>query len=264
MNEKVDELVFAYQRGEDGAAEALLEMFAGDDMRSRFIGKYIKLLKHEVFDLTDKDTRRFLQLYMVDGRDALVNRYQSREGKAAAAQTAGMLARALHTYDEEELVQDLVMLFLTQAGRYEKQKKQVNFGGYLYNSFRFTVFNHLKKTVFKYDALNHPRRELLEEDMAYTDGIEVSERWFDCPEGRFGDAEDLGLDWVTGDCNYAFAELTQTERLILKLSYEDGKTDSEIAEQLGFHRNTVLKYRHQAKENLAAAIERLKREDLFY
>lgn len=264
MNEKVDEVVFAYQRGDDDAAETLLEMFAGDDMRSRFIGKYIKLLKHEVFDLTDKDTRRFLQLYMVDGRDALMNRYQSKEGKAAAAQTAAMLARALHTYDEEELVQDLVMLLLTQAQRYEKQKQQVNFGGYLYNSFRFTVFNHLKKTTFRYDVLNHPRREELSEEMLVVDGIEVDEKWFDCHEGRFGDAEELGLDWVSGDCNHAFAELSQLERLILRLAYEDKKTDSEIAEQLGFHRNTVLKYRHQAKENLQGAIERLKEEDLFY
>ena len=264
MNEKVDELVFAYQRGEEGAAEALIDLFAGDDRRSQFIGKYIRLLKYEVFDLMDKDTRRFLQLYIGEGRESLMNRYQSAEGKALAAKTAGMLSKALITYEEEDLVQDLLMLLLVQAGRYKKQKEQVNFGGYLYNSFRFTVFNHLKKHAFRFDVLNHPKKEELSEDIMGEQGIEPKEEWFQCHEGMFGDAEELGLDWLTGDSNHAFGALSQLERLILRLSYEDGKTDSEIAEQLGFHRNTVLKYRHQAKENLQAAIDRLKEEDLFY
>lgn len=265
MNEQVDQLVARYQRGDEEAALSLLHMYGGEDGTSQFLGKYIKLLKQEAFDLTDKDTRRFLQLYMVEGREALVNRYQSKEGKAAAAKTAAMLSKGLRHYPEEDLIQDLQMLFLQQAMRYRKQKKQVNFSGYLYNSFRFTVFNYLKKTVFKFDVLNHPFLEQLDEETMGEEGISIQDEWF--YEERFFDTEEeeLGLDWVNGGrCNEAFQELTQLERLILKLAYEEKKTDTEIAERLGFHRNTVLKYRHEAKTHLALILERLKKDDVFF
>lgn len=265
MNEQVDQLVAQYQRGDEEAAYTLLVMYGGEDGTSQFLGKYLKLLKREVFDLTDKDTRRFLQLYMVEGREALVNRHQSKEGKAAAAKTASMLAKGLAQYDEMDLIQDLQMLFLQQAMRYRKQKKHVNFSGYLYNSFRFAVFNYLKKTVFKYDVLNHPYIEQLDEELVGEEGIEIKDEWF--YEDRFFDqeGEELGLDWVNGGrCNEAFENLTQLERLILKLAYEDNKTDTEIAEHLGFHRNTILKYRHEAKQRLQETLEALKKDDVFF
>lgn len=261
MNEQLDKKVFAYQQGDEDAAWELLVQFGGEDGASHFLGKYVNLLKKEVFDLTDKDTRRFLQLYMVEGREALTNRYQSAEGKAAAANACAMLARALHMYDTEDLVQDLQMLFLQQAKRYKKQNKHVSFNGYLYNSFRFAVFNHLKKTVFKFDVLNHPNRISLDEDVVGIHDIEIQDEW--SYEEPFFDDGDLGLDWVTGRCNLAFKGLTQLERLILKMRFEDKKTDGEIAEHLGFHRNTILRYRQDATEKLRELLEELKKDDVY-
>lgn len=263
MNTTIDELVFAYQAGEPGAAMDLLIQYGGPSADARFLGKYLRLLTEERYDLGDKDTRRFLQLYMTDKRQSLLRHYQDAEGKAAGARVARMLNRSIEDYGREDLAQDLVMLFFKQARQYKKQKKRVDFSGYLYNSFRYAVYNHLKSIVFSYDATCHPRRESYEDDMAGDGAIEVREEWF-YMEPLFEEEEELGLNWVNGRCNEAFGRLTSLERMILRLHYEDGRPDAEIAEQLGFHRNTVYKYRNTAKEKLAAAITKLREEDLYY
>lgn len=262
MNEKdIDKEVFAYQEGEPGAAETLLSLFGGDTGEEKYLGKYIRLLKDEVYDLQDKDTRRFLQLYMKEGGPGLHYHWQGKEARSEAARVAGRLSYVMEMTDREELVVDLQILFLQQVKRYRKTKKAVDFRGYLYNSFRYAVYNHLKRTVFKTDVLNLRDRDVYDDEIHGEGGIELEEEWF-YPEGYFDDGE-LGLDWVNGRCNMAFEELRPLERLILRMHYEDGKTDTEIAEHLGFHRNTVLRHRHRAKERLCETLDALKELDVY-
>lgn len=262
MNEKdIDKEVFAYQRGEEGAAERLLTLFGGDTGEEKYLGKYISLLKDEVYDLRDKDTRRFLQLYMKEGGKSLTYRRHKKEARADAARVAGRLAYMMEEVAREELVVDLQVLFLQQASRYKKTKRAVDFRGYIYNSFRYAVFNHLKRTIFRPDVLNLRERESYDDELFGGEDIIIEDEWF-YPEGYFDDGE-LGLDWVNGRCNAVFEELTSLERLILRMYYEDGKNDGEIAEHLGFHRNTVLRHRHHAKASLNKTLETLKDLDVY-
>lgn len=262
MNEKdIDKKVFAYQKGDEGAGMALLHAFGGETGEEKYLGKYIRLLKGEAYDLKDKDTRRFLQLYMKEGREGLVYNRQSKEAMAQAAKAAGMLGYVMEQVEYEDLVMDLQMLFLQQAMRYEKTKRAVDFRGYLYNSFRYAVYNHLKRTVFRPDVLNLRERQEYDDELIGKTMFDVEDEWF-YPEGYFDDGE-LGLDWVNGKCNMAFEELTALERLILRMHYEDKKTDTEIAEQLGFHRNTVLRYRHRAKKRLEKSMDALRELDVY-
>jgi DNA-binding CsgD family transcriptional regulator len=47
-----------------------------------------------------------------------------------------------------------------------------------------------------------------------------------------------------------FSDLTQQQRIILKLYYVDGESDTSIGDRLGIHRTTVKTQRMKAKEIL--------------
>lgn len=261
----VDQLVFAYQAGDQEAAMQLLTRYGYslDGEPTRFLGKYYQLLVHGAYDLRDKDVRRFLQLYMNDGESRRVMTYhlQDTATKKDAARVVNLLTTHIQQVDKEDVMQDLVLLFLDQAMKFEKQKKQVDFSGYLYNSYRYKVYHLLQKKLFSYDVLLSEDLQEFDEDIIGEDGVVIKDEWF-YPEPVLKDEPELGLDWVQGNCHAVYAPLSVLERLILKLAYDRHLTDEQIAKQLGFHRNTIWKYRNEARNKVEDLHEVLRKEGM--
>lgn len=261
----VDQLVFAYQSGDQDAAMQLLLRYGYnlDGEPTRFLGKYYQLLVHGAYDLRDKDVRRFLQLYMHDGESRRVMTYhlQDTTTKKDAARVVNLLTTNVQKVEKEDVMQDLVLLFLDQAMKFEKKKKEVDFSGYLYNTYRYKVYHLLQKKLFSYDVLTQEERVMFDEDLIGEQGIEIKDEWF-YEETVLKDEPELGLDWVQGNCHEVYKVLSVLERLIIKLAYDRKMTDEQIARQLGFHRNTIWKYRNEAQNKVEDQHEVLRKEGM--
>ena len=259
---ELSEWVEEAQSGNEEANCFLLEKYGyrKEGVPTGYLGKYYRLLVYGRIDLRDKDTRRFLQLYMPDkeDRNKLTRHYQDYRTTLQAQEVANYLQNKVSLFPKEDLLQELVLLFLECVNRYQKKTDTIDFSGYLYNSYRFKVYAFLRKRVFKYEWLHHPELCLLEDDIEDESAtIEVQEAWFD----RFYAADlkrnDLGIFWINGRCGSLFEPLSVFERMVLRDHDFYGLTDGTIAKRYGYHINTIYKRRHVALEKLKKEREKL-------
>jgi RNA polymerase sigma factor (sigma-70 family) len=244
----VDQLVEKYQAGDQDAAEELINQL------SPYMIKFFKIIRLGVIDLNDRDSRRFISLFIDDygARDKLKKKFQSRDARNEAYQAALMVQSMCSQIPAEDIVQELIVILLTLAKRFIKHRKKVNFCGYLYNGFRFELARRIK--IITVDPLTH-RTDF---NVSFDDGeyisdedlIDENELAF-CNEPIMELEEDLGNSWIRGiTCGDMFEDLTPMQRMILKLYYIDGENDSSIGDKLGIHRTTVKSQRVKAEENL--------------
>ena len=237
------------QNGSEEAICWLLEKygFRKDGVPVGYLGKYYRLLVYGKIDLRDKDTRRFLQLYIAqaDVRKKLTNRFQDYPTTLCAQQTADYLSEKSRLLPAEDLQQELIGAFLDLVHRYIP-KPHVSFEGYIYNTYRFKVYELLRKYIFKYEAFHHPELLYLDEFEDKRAVIEPQEAWFDRFYASELKREDLGIFWINGRCGALFKELTVFERMVIRDHDFYGYNDEAIAEKYGYHRNTILKARHRA------------------
>lgn len=253
--QNIDELVFSAQAGNQEDTEILLRLYGWHESEpTHFIGKYYDLLLYGKINLRDKDTRRFLQLYMKEKhlREKLTYHYQDYVGALAAQEAADYLQNKATVLERDELLQELLLLFLETVHAYKKQDKQIDFSGYLYNSYRYKVFHYLRKKVFKFDVLQDAERidyvdEEIEDPKA---NIEPQESWFDRFYASDLKRDDLGIFWINGRCGSLFEDLSVFERTVLRDRYFYKQTDGEIAKRYGYHINTIYNRRHRALEKL--------------
>ncbi len=254
MQPSWDEWVFRAQAGDSEASLYLLESFGwrAEGPFQLFLGKYERLLRFGRIDLRDKDTRRFLQLYASNAslKAKLALHYQDYAASMYAQSLADYLQEKAGTLDPEELRQELALIFLELVQCYRKQKKQVDFSGYLYNVFRFRVYAFLDKRLFRFDGLHHPLLCPEEEIIDEASEIIVSEAWFDRFYASEMDREELGLFWINGRCGSLFKPLSVFERIVLRDHDFHGLSDKAIAKRYGFHINTIHKTRHRAMQKL--------------
>ena len=260
---KHTELVLKAQEGDIQALEKLLSDYGyrAQDNWSNYLGKYLDLLMYGKINLKDKDTRRFLQLYIKDSskRELLRNRYQNYRGIMAGQEVANYLQEKVKVIEVEDLKQELLLAFIECVNRFEIVKKSITFSGYLYNSYRFKVYEILRVNVFKNEVLIHPELKIEEQDTHDTrSDIVPKEWWFDRFYAADIEREELGLFWINGRCGETFSTLSTFERMLLRDIYLLGKTDGEFADEYGYHINTIFKNRHQAIKK----IEQHKKETL--
>lgn len=252
---KHTQLVLKAQEGNSQAMDKLLFDYGyrQDAPWEAYLGKYLDLLLYGKISLKDKDTRRFLQLYIKEPtkRNLLKNRYQNYLGIMAGQDVANYLQSKSQIMDTEDLKQELVLSFVQSIQRFEPIKKDITFSGYLYNSYRFRVYEILRVNVFKNEVLIHPDKKREEEDFHDPrQDIEPQEWWFDRFYAAEIDRDDLGIFWLNGRCGELFKPLTTFERMLIRDVYFLGKTDGEFAEEYGYHINTVFKNRHKAINKL--------------
>lgn len=163
-DDNIDELVFQFQNGSEEAALKLLSIYGGHPKKkdlSLYLGKYFKMLRYGKLDLNDRDSRKFISLFLEDStmRKEMRKSYQYKPTQQAARRKLQNLEYSLRSMGDEDLRQELVTIFLKVAMRYKKVKENVDFNGYLYNYYRFEVANFIKKLLQPEELyVKHPDR----------------------------------------------------------------------------------------------------------
>jgi RNA polymerase sigma factor (sigma-70 family) len=243
--DEIDELVIRYQNGDKDAAQSLIRTF------KPYMSKFLKILKDGLINLDDKDSRKFIRLFIGDyeARKKLLKVYQPTDTRHKAYNAAAFLQDVCKEMSYEDIMQELSMILLIVAKRWKKKGKKINFCGYLYNTFRFEVYRRFKSMIeeplvyradvnlsYNDESYINEIEEIENDPRIYTDELMML---FD---------EELGNSWIRGlTCDDIFADLTPFQRLILKMKYVDNKSDVEIANRTGIHRNTIRRHRERAE-----------------
>lgn len=248
----VDKLVDQFQNGDKKAGEELIIQMAP------YLIKYFKIVKLGIIDLSNKDSRKFISLFIdsADARTRLKKPFQSTEARNEAYQKVMMIQSVFNDVPAEDLVQELIIALLILAKRFSKYRRKVSFCGYLYNAYRFELSRRIKKIME--DPLTYRFScNIPYDDYAPTDDEEEEENpsmYSNDPIMLLDDS--LGNAWIRGiTCGDMFSCLTQLQRLILKLYYNDGESDTSIARKLSMHRVTVRAERICAEKVLKEFID---------
>lgn len=264
----IENIVSRYQSGDSEAGGELLSIYGGEfyyKNLSLYIGKYYKMIRYGKLDFKDRDSRLFIRLFMEDEnmRKEMSRSYQYKATKKAAVRKLASITESMKVVENEDLKQDLCMLLLQQAMRYKKTNR--TFGGYLYNSYRFAVANHIIKLLKPAEPYIHMPKELmriaddrLKDD---TSDIKINDSIFTDAPMIFMD-EELGNSWVRGiTCGDEFKNLSPLQRMIIKLNYYDGWSDGKIADMMGIHINTIFRQRKKADKIVQDTVHQLLQED---
>lgn len=261
--EAIEELVIAYQEGDAEAAEILVECYMG------YIQKISNVLcMNKPFEIQDKTQRNFIKLFMKDNAARKNITHYKRSGVVVqqVERTLYQIRSVLEIYDEWEIKNELILLFLEMAMKHDKSGL---FGGYINDYFTLrasTVIVNMLKERRKY--ADH-ELFMYDHDGGREDTYSLDQKPY---YEIFGSVDtDYDENWVNGHtCEGAFKTLTPYERRILKWHYEwktyrAGKnhlpsdimkerkerfrhTDSDIADLLGCSRKTVVSKRKEAVE----------------
>jgi RNA polymerase sigma factor (sigma-70 family) len=247
----VDRLVVHYQDNinREEAATELIDAF------QPYLNKYFRILRDGNININDKDSRKFIYMFIPDPaiRQALIRRKFTSEVKRAAYQAAGLLAASFETTPSEDIQQELIRILLTLADRYLKRRKRNSFAGYVCNAFRYELQRSVEKHTT--DPLTYARTIIIRyNDEEYvddmTDFAQAADMSYEDEYLAIPD-EELDTNWIYGrTCSEIFEELSPLDRMILRMYYIEGMSDSEIADTTGYHINTIHNRRHGAIESI--------------
>jgi RNA polymerase sigma factor (sigma-70 family) len=276
----VHELVYKFQAGDEAAALELIKNF------SKFFTKYISLVKFGKYDLSHFSTRSFIKLFVENPKERrLVNPFFKNKltGRQIVGDTVSMIVKLFESSSQEDILQDLKIIFLTMCQKYKDTKP--SFHAYVNKNFHFYAYRYFEKMTR--DPIN---RNSFSSNMH----IRISNSYMpgESDKTEFGDKlqdtntvvesdhtlknldlhynlkhsnipvienkeanlyEDNFLDtnWINGvTCGDAFECLTPFERQIITLWYVGKKTDTEIGEIFGVCRGTINRRRGIAKDKL--------------
>jgi hypothetical protein len=213
------------------------------------IKKYISLFKTGQINFNDQEQKIFVSLFLESSfiKKCLWNKNISKDIKDQITAKFNFICEGYGKQDKENIEADLSEMVLYLAQRYNNVGK--NFCTFLYHSFNYTVARkivkpyqkeilnfHYKKMPYEEFALSNATYDTVYEDEVYEDENGVPD-----------------LSWVKGDtCSDIFSMFTPEERNILSKYYLAGWNDSQIAESIGMHINTVNTKRRKCLEKLAA------------
>ena len=211
----IDQLVIKYQNDNQEAAEELIRQL------SPYMVKFLKIIKLGLIDLSDRDSRRFISLF-VDDKDVRVKlkkAYQPSNARKEAYQAVTMLQSACTDIPYEDIIQELIVVLLTLAKRFAKKREKVNFCGYLYNAFRFELGRRIKSIirdplVYRADFnLSYNDEECSGEEVNFDNMAHMHTN-----EPIVMIEEELENSWIRGiTCGEEFSQITQLQRIILKM-----------------------------------------------
>lgn len=278
MNEKkrknmddISDIVLRYQGGDQASGEEILKRFGGhpSEPMTAYMGKFYRLIRDGTFDFQDRDSRRFIALFIEDEsvRESLYKFYQNSFVKKIAMQKVDHVRNICSIIEDEDLKQELRFLLLKQALRWKRKSKKIGFTGYLYNSYRFALFRRINQILKPYDPYLHNFEEMERfEDESHVDGntvIKLDQSWF-IQEPMLIDDDELGNSWVRGlTCSDEFRYISPLQRYILKLYYEEGLSDQKIADRFSMHINTIHNHRKKAIKTVQETVARLKEEGYY-
>lgn len=276
---QVHELVYKYQAGSQESCEELINCF------SKFFTKYVSLVKFGKYDVSHFSTRSFIKLFVENPKERrLINPFFKNKltGRQVVADTVAMIVKLFESSSQEDITQDLKIIFLTMCQKYKDTKP--SFHAYINKNFHFYAYRYFEKMsrdpVGRNNAVSLsspvgglnsgvnfnplelkdilPDKEISVEsdhtikelDMHYNllnSEIPVIEnKGVNIYEDNF-----LDTNWINGiTCGDVFDCLTPFERQIVSLWYVERKTDTEIGEIFGVCRGTINRRRGIAKDKL--------------
>ena len=260
--EEIDALIEKFQRQFDplcSEVEKHESNLAGEALIERFyplFKKYLTVLTTGQINFKNMEQKLFVRLFMDhELLKVILHKRISKELRDVIMTKFNFIIEAYGKQEECEIEEDLHMAFFTLAKRYNPQGK--SFCCYIYNAFRYEVAR-LIKNFQKNPANFHYKTAELSEQIQST-------------EGGYNSIEDsvyeneMGIPdttWIQGrTCSDIFADFSPTERKIFIKYYIEDWKDSQIAELLGCHSNTVNLKRKNAVKKLADRIG-IKPEDI--
>ncbi|WP_025115958.1 RNA polymerase sigma factor [Lysinibacillus fusiformis] len=251
----IEELVMLYQSQfeKNASYEATLKaQEAINELIIKFnplFKKYIILLKTGQINFKDQEMKQFVYSFLDDNKlkAELKKHKQKSEVKKEIYDRFNFIKETYGFLDEEEILIDLQVIFMTVARRYQQMGR--SFCGYLYNCFRYEVYRHIKK--FLKNPINIPYRHTQFEDyMKFIEEPSFEENY----EDHFYE-DNLGipdLNWIQGEtCSDNFKGLSVQERKIVVKYYLEDWNDRQISEEFGIHINTVNQKRRCATMKIA-------------
>lgn len=239
--DEVDSLIAAYQKQfnidhtdtdkdeADAAGNALITKFYP------LFKKYLTVLKTGQINFQNTEQKLFIRLFMDQSllKAALCRKKLAKELREVIMTKFNFIIEAYGAQDDDEITEDLHMLFFILAKRYKPMGK--SFCCYVYNTFKFEVARYIKNYQ-KNPANFHYKMTCIDnhtqsvgggydaiEDSIYEDALGIPDK-----------------SWVAGEtCSEIFAEFSPTERKIFCKYYLEDWNDSQIAELLGIHINTA-------------------------
>lgn len=249
-SEEIEELVFNYKESgeKQKAAKELLDAFFP------LHNKYVKILKKGTCNVTDSDTRGFLHLWIEDTTEKykFLNNYNTDWARSYGANIASFLTDLCKTLSYDDLYQELRLITLKLADRYEDMGK--SFLAYISKSFKYELRRSLK-TLIEDPVIYLQNYNMYYDDEDVESGLNDSfnsDTRLQYNEKAFSmEYKHLGPMWLKGKtCSEKFKELTLVERKIIKMYYLDGLPDKDIAEELGYSRSWVNSLRKDIVEKL--------------
>jgi hypothetical protein len=249
--EYINYLVDAYkQTDEPEYRDALLDEFDG------YFKKYVGILYsgNKVVDISNKDTKNFLRLFMSPEDRATEESYRASAGKYIL-----MVRRVMKTFSPDDIYHELIVLFLEFLEKYKpityirkSIKHRISFAHYIQVNIRY----HLCKLIVKNSNDCITGRNCLE----FNDCLEVeySNNNFQLSDV---DTQITLKDWVWGnDAGFPFTLLTDFERYLLWLRHESDPwgvkiTTREMASRTGFHERTIIYKLKKIKQRIEESID---------
>lgn len=270
--EEIDTLVSLHQDGVEEATEKLLECY------ERYFQKFINILCYGKFLITDSTQRRFVASF-ISNEDIRkkIHRYRY-DGYiiSTMAKVANNLHCRMRYYEEEDIRQEMICIFLHLASHHNGSASFASFISYY---FPLRLNTKVTKWIKEMNSKIQHEIEYNEEsiEVSHYDTYNINE------ENDFYYIEpmhdtDFDENWVNGHtCGELFKHLTTYERRLVKWYYEGRtfdltnlpldivqdrkrrlkRTEQEIAELLGCSRKTVNFKRNDIKRRIQVVAERI-------
>jgi hypothetical protein len=224
----------AYSKEEyETAADIMSQLI---DNFSPYIRKFARLAKSRTSrDISNKDTQQFLTLFLPPNRRRKLDMISAKS----------FFQAVLEKFEEEEIFNELVALFIDLANRYEP-----SFG----IGFTYYITQYMKWEVSKWVArLTHEPLTGLRTLYEFVDELNPDltrdmDRELDLPR--------MTLSWVFECPEGIFSILSNYERYLLYLKYKEEMNSEKIAEKFQKSRQTIMKSINEAIEKVAQLVKK--------
>lgn len=247
--EELEELVQEYKNGNKDVTDTIIGAFW------KYLQKYIRVASSGRADITDRNIRHFVQLFMGKEEGAVTYQFRKNEkAKQDFLKAAENVSYLFSKMSAEELTHEAILTLLTLLDRYNS--KGNFFHTYVSRVFHFQYYRQLRELLLL--SASNNRIPFFDEEYTgdsgdYSDSI-IEDTRFLINEPL----DEINDNWVNGlTAGEFFEDLTPTQRRILKYHYEEDLTDGEISKIMGVCRATVNRRRLAAVEQVQEQVENL-------
>lgn len=248
--EATEKIAIDYKNRVPGSSDKLVESF------KEFINKYIEVICNGKNLMNTRSIRNFISLFMknkIYARNIKMFR-RAPSVRTHSFVTVDYIKDLFSIYEKGDIENILVLSLLELADNYTPIDDKPRFHSYVMKCYHFKVYHSLisvtKDPLYNCSEFND--NEFMSYDIIDHNILEVKHSFLITES-------DIVVDdnWVAGFTSDIFSEYSSVDRVVLKMKYIDGKTDSEIGEELGSCRVTVNRRRSRVEKHLKQRLKSL-------